>query len=370
MFATPRSAQQFLFLMTILFALSASPMASAQEPLTVGAAAEIYVPFPVENAVADGDRARVRSLEVTTQAKFDSLDPSLKGKLTVGADDLSGALIFNIREAYIVAADLGVQGLDLRIGKFFLPIGRLNQTRRSAWAFNSPPLAFARFFDPAGVADTGFDFNYRITSQIEIRTGLTNGYRFDSSIQNGGTRPMTPTHYLRPQIRFHIGENDLTTGLNYLARVSDTGEQMRLGGIDLQLAPTKLEATSWSAEAELYDREVAPSNLPLSEDAGGYLYIEKGLSPAFVSGLRFDHYQIRSLADATGNYRPNLILAVAPIVTYRGRDHLKLQASYTYLRETRAMNANRVEQLIEFRLITEFGDIPKFRNLSGDPSLL
>ncbi len=360
---------KFAVLWLVVFASLVTGKVSAQEKITAGAAAELYVPFPIENAIADGERTRIRSVEFTTQASFDTLSPALRGKLTIGADDVSGALVFNVREGFVLASDL-IPQLDLRAGKFFLPIGILNQTRRSAWAFSTAPFAFGRFFDPAGVADTGFEFVYHVSPKFRMTAGLTNGYRYDSSIQNGGTRPMTPTHFLRPEFVFELGSSNLKTGLNYLSRVSDVGDSLRVSGIDLRWAPLNASSTSWAAQAEYYDRAVAPNSLPLSEDIGGYAYVEKGVSEAFIAGARIDHYQIRSLTDANGNYRNNSIVTLTPILTYRGRDHLRLQGSYAYLKDTRSGNADRIEQLIELRLSTEFGDCPKARDLSADPSSL
>lgn len=340
----------------------------AQDLPSFGASAELHLPFPVENSTADAERARIRSVEITSNAKLDALTPALKGRLTLGANDLAGALVFNLREGFLVAENL-LPNLDLRIGKFFLPVGLLNQTRKSAWNFISSPYAFVRFFDDNAVADTGLDVVYHVSSPLKIRIGVTNGYRYDSSIQNGGSRPMTPTHFLRPQYDFTWSESRLAVGLNYLSRMSDAGDVTRLSGVDLSYGPTKDSRFDWSAQGELYDRGVTPAGLPVTEDIGGYGWVERGLGDLALGG-RIDYYQVRSLTDLSGAHRPNLILGLTPTATYRGRDHLLVQASYTYMSETRAGNADRSEQVIELRLVTDFGDMPKFRTPSVDPSWL
>ena len=351
-----------------LVTIGPASIAQAEAAVNYGASGELYVPFPVENGQSDAERSRIRTIELTSNAKLDELTPGLAARLTIGATDLSGNLVFNLREGFVQATDL-LPGLDVRAGKFFLPVGILNQTRKSAWAFVSSPTFFVRFFDDNGVADTGLDLNYRFGSQIAVRFGLTNGYRFDSATLNGGARPMTPTHFVRPKYSFTAGASKFEVGLNYLGRVSDTGESLKMSGVDFSFAPVTDDHESWSLQAELFDRAVNPPSLPLTEDVGGYAYLERGLNQ-FAAGARFDYYQIRSLTDASGAYRPNLNIALSPTVVYRGRDHLRLQGSYTYLRETRSGNSDRSEQIIELRLVTEFGNTPKFRTPLSDPSSL
>ena len=327
--------------------------------LTFGGEGELYVPIPIENSTLDGDRFRIRSVELTSHADLSQWMPKLSGKLTLGADDASGDLTFNIREAYVVATDL-LDGLDLRAGKFYLPVGILNQTRRSAWSMISAPRPITLFFTDLGVVDSGLDLFYH-SGEFAIRAGVTNGYRFDSSVNNGGTRPETPTHFARPEFSLQTGSSKLVLAADYLARVDDAGESLRIAGVDASLTPLDVTPTSWTAQIELYHRSQHPLNLAVVENIGGYAFAEKGLSEKFAAGLRFDYYQVPSLTDQTGSYRKNLILAVAPVFTYRSEGHMKFQAGYSYLRETRDGNAARAEQVFELRYVAEFGDIPKSR---------
>ncbi len=336
--------------------------------LVFGGEGELYVPIPVENSTLDGDRLRIRSVELTSQADLSQWTPSLMGKLTLGAEDVSGDLTFNIREAYFVSSDI-VNGLDLRVGKFYLPIGLLNQTRRSAWSLMSPPRPIALFLTDMGVVDTGADLYFHFRN-FAVRAGLTNGYRFDSSVTNGGARPETPTHFARPEISIASARSTLVFAADYLARVDDTGESLRLVGVDASLSPLDVSPLSWSAQFEFYHRYQHPLNLAIVENIGGYAFTEKGLSEKYAAGLRFDYYQIPSLTDQNGVYRQNLTLAIAPVLTYRGHDHMKLQAGYSYLRETRDGNTTRAEQVFELRYVAEFGDIPKFRTPIHDQSSL
>jgi hypothetical protein len=348
------------FLLVLLTSVLAAPFASAQtfaSSLHFGAEGEVYAPVPIENATPDGDRLRIRSVELTAQAALDDAAPGFSTKLTLGGDDSSGDLTFNLREGFVNA---NIGAFDVRVGKFYLPVGLLNQTRRSAWGMISAPRAISLFFTDNGVVDTGADIAYT-DGGFQVRAGVSNGYRFDSSITNTGTKPQTPTHFVRPSALFSLGESSLTLAADYLARVAFDGTSMRLAGLDVSWNPTTNDSWAWQGQLEAYHRFVQPAALALSEEIGGYLFAEKGLGASSLAGLRFDFYKMPSLKFANGDDRKNLTLALSPVYTYRGRDHLRVQLAYTYLRETRDGDATRAEQVFELRLVTEFGDIPKSR---------
>ena len=281
---------QFLLLTLTFFAASLSGPSRARaddfSSLSFGGEGELYVPVPLESATADGDRLRVRSVEVTTQSDFDDWFPGLDAKLTLGAEDDNGDLIFNVREGFLNVTDLGFKGFDLRAGKFYLPIGVLNQQRKSAWSFESAPQALQLFFTDKGIDDSGVDLSYH-SGHFQVHAGVTNGFRFDSSVSNNGTRPETPTHYFRPEVRAVWAEATLVVGGDYVARVDDQGETTRISGLDLNFQSSDDTLTAWQAQAEGYHRYQNPNNeLGLSEDIGGYVYGERGLGRKFIAGLR------------------------------------------------------------------------------------
>jgi hypothetical protein len=348
------------FIFGFLLLLPALAFADDFSRVRFGGEGELYLPVPIENAIPDGDRLRIRSVELTAQSSFDDLAPGLFAKLTLGGEDTSGDLTLNIREGFI---GLSSGGFTARAGKFFLPVGILNQTRRSAWEIISAPRPIALFFAEAGVVDTGVDLAYA-NDTFEMRAGVTNGYRYDSAVLNTGTKPMTPTHFARPSFTFHSGNSRIAIAADYVGRVSDDGTSMRVAGVDAALMPTAADLWAWQGQLEAYHRYVKPTSIALSEELGGYLLVEKGLGASSLLGLRFDAYKIPSLKFASGDERKNMTLAVSPVYTYRARDHVKMQLAYTYLKETRDGDTARAEQSFEFRVVTEFGDIPKFRTPS------
>lgn len=340
-------------LLALVFVV-ASVTARAQD-FTAGGEGELYLQLPMVNATTDSERMEVRSVELTGQASLDDLH----AKLTVGADDNAGDFTFNVREAYAY----GFFGpVTVRAGRYYLPIGLLNQQRRSAWPFVSAPTYHTLMFGPLGVVDTGLDLAWRAGSLFELRVGATNGYRFDADVTSTGDRPVTPTNYVRPEFHFDVGDNDLNIAADYLGRVDSEGEVLRLIGADIGFAPKTPGEWDWSGQAEFFDRYQNPQQgLQTVEDWGAYVFASKGLGREWLSGLRLDLYKIPSLVDEQGNARKNLSVGLTPMITYRGHKNLLAEISYTLQRDTKDGDSTRYEQLIELRATFELGDLPVWR---------
>ncbi len=345
----------------LLILLTSLPSISQQ--VRVGGQGELYFPVPLQNSLPDGDRLRIRSVEVTGQSDFGETTLPLYAKVTVGGDDTSGDLTLNLREGYL-SAQTGP--LALRAGKFYLPIGLLNQTRRSAWPMISAPRAISLFFTETGVVDTGGDLTFS-NGGLQIRAGATNGYRFDSAVSNTGLKPLTPTHFARPSYTFSTASSRISVAGDYLARVADDGTAMRLAGLDAQFFSRERDPWAWEGQMEIYHRYLKPAQLAITEEFGGYLFMEKGLGDSSLAGLRADAYKNSSLRFANGDVRKNLTLALSPTYTYRAYEYFRAQVAYTVLSEARDGDATRTEQSLEFRIVSEFGDIPKFRTPSLRP---
>lgn len=371
--ATRFKLWNFILVATTLFSVSAWSQES--EPLRFGLEGEFYLPVPIQNATLDADRLRIQSLEITSLADFSEWVPNLSGKLTIGGEDTSGDLTLSVREGFVNATDILAKGFDVRVGKFFLPIGVLNQTRRSAWPFLSAPRPLTVFLAPGGVVDQGVDVGY-VSGAFSIRAGVTNGFRFDSGIQASGVRPLTPTHFLRPEISLPIDTHIFALAGNYLARVDSNGDTLRLAGVDFQLIPKDCAQSAcdqaWSAMGEFYHRFTNPSSqgLPITEQIGGYAFLKRQFTALYAMGLRGDFYQIPTLTNQSGTNRKNSLYALAPVLTYEIRNHFRIDAGYTALMEAREGDTTRYEQTFEFRLVTEWGEIPKFRSPTRDRSWL
>lgn len=345
-----------------------TPLQSAAQNLSFGGALEILVVAPIQNGNPDSDRARVRTFELTGQTLFDALPNGVATKVTLGGFDNAGDLEIGLREGF---AQTSISKFDIRVGKYFLPIGLFNQTRHSAWITPSAPRVITRFFGNDGIVDTGLDLVWHAAPIFRLRGGVMNGYTYGPGLTSAGIKPRTPTHYLRPTFDFAVSNDRVVTiSGNYVGRMDDEGTFTKISGADFTLLPRLEEKRSWFMQGELFNRELKKSGFAAETNLGGTIYYEKGLTNTFAAGLRADAISITSLKRVDGSKWSNLDWALAPVVSFYAGNEFKFQAAYTYLKENRSGDSARTEQTLEFRLVTELGRISKVRGLPGDRSSL
>ena len=95
-----------------------------------------------------GERFAVREVEVALQA---AVDPYFRGDIFLGLSDLEKVAI---EQAYLTATSLP-WGLEVRLGRFLLPVGKQNTTHRHDLHTVDYPYALQRFFGDEGLKGTG-----------------------------------------------------------------------------------------------------------------------------------------------------------------------------------------------------------------------
>jgi len=95
-----------------------------------------------------GERVAIREVELALQA---AVDPYFRGDLFLGISDLEG---IGIEQAYLTATSLP-WGLEVRLGRFLMPVGKQNTTHRHDLHAIEYPYALQRFFGPEGLKGTG-----------------------------------------------------------------------------------------------------------------------------------------------------------------------------------------------------------------------
>jgi hypothetical protein len=95
-----------------------------------------------------GERFLVREVEVALQA---AVDPYFRGDVFLGFSDEEGAAI---EQAYLTATALP-WGLEGRVGRFLMPVGKLNTTHRHDLHTIEAPYVLQRFLGPEGLKGTG-----------------------------------------------------------------------------------------------------------------------------------------------------------------------------------------------------------------------
>ena len=95
-----------------------------------------------------GERFGIREVEVAIQA---AVDPYFRGDIFLGVSDLEK---ISIEQAYLTATSLPF-GLEARLGRFLMPVGKQNTTHRHDLHTIEYPYAMQRFFGEEGLKGTG-----------------------------------------------------------------------------------------------------------------------------------------------------------------------------------------------------------------------
>lgn len=365
-----------LFFASIIFSVffvfaSYSPAAHAQgqasslDGLKVFSAVDLVGDIGFENPTKDTGRLRVRGFELAT---FGPVDPLFDALVSIAGHDEGGMTELELHEAYVSSSQLLSplnSGLLIKLGQFFLGVGRLNRFHSHEWPFTSAPKSHARFFAEEAAIDTGIELEKTLDLgseewSMDVTTGLTNGWNYGHS-HTGGRRPLSGTHYIRTAFfRDYQDGRGLMLGLNYLGRTDADSVQTRLAGVDVVFKSRLGKVLRSSFQMEAYHRIQSSKYLAHTEEAGGYFNYERSVSETgeWSLGARVDAFTNLSLTFAAGEARPNLDYAVLPYLTYRATEFSTLRGSYFYGVETRQGDEARVEQRVDLQLVVLFGAHP------------
>lgn len=103
---------------------------------------------PKGSTQESGNRFDVREVELAVQAV---VDPYFRGDVFLGISDLEG---ISIEQAYLTTTSLPHQ-LELRLGRYLMPVGKQNTTHRHDLHTVEYPYVIQRFFGPEGLKGTG-----------------------------------------------------------------------------------------------------------------------------------------------------------------------------------------------------------------------
>jgi len=95
-----------------------------------------------------GERFAIREVEVAIQA---AVDPYFRGDIFLGISDLEK---ISIEQAYLTATSLP-WGLEVRLGRYLMPVGKQNTTHRHDLHTVDYPYVIQRFFGEEGLKGTG-----------------------------------------------------------------------------------------------------------------------------------------------------------------------------------------------------------------------
>jgi hypothetical protein len=104
---------------------------------------------PEGSTQEDGSRLGVREVEVAFQA---AVDPYFRGDVFIGFNDVEGV---GVEQAFLTASSLPF-GLELKLGRFLMPVGKQNSTHRHDLHTVDYPYINKRFLGEEGLKGTGF----------------------------------------------------------------------------------------------------------------------------------------------------------------------------------------------------------------------
>jgi hypothetical protein len=102
---------------------------------------------PEASTQEDGSRFGIREIEIALQA---AVDPYFRGDVFLGFSDAEGV---HIEQAFMTTT--AIRGLELRLGRFLMPVGKQNTTHRHDLHTVEYPWVIQRFLGEEGLKGTG-----------------------------------------------------------------------------------------------------------------------------------------------------------------------------------------------------------------------
>ncbi len=232
-------------------------------------------------------------------ALYSKIDQNWSGSMSlVYAQEANGEVATELHEALIQSSNI-FPGHTLKIGQFFLGIGKLNRIHRHEWSFTTAPLFFDTYFGEEGALDTGVEYTHRIgTSQnLQLTLGVMKGSEFahshahDEEEEEEVSNAQWPTHYLRLG-----GFNEFSTtsgleyGLNHIVRKDAEKTAWHYTGADFTFKKREGKVLDWLVQAEYWSRLYKEEGEEEMDDNGAYLLVEKGFNQHHSVGLLYSLY--------------------------------------------------------------------------------
>jgi hypothetical protein len=244
-------------------------------------------------------------------ALYSEIDHNWKGSMSfVYAKDANEEMTTEIHEAFVQSSNV-FMGDTLKIGQFFLGVGKLNRTHRHEWSFTTSPFFFSEYFGSEGVMDTGAEYTHRLgTGQnLQITAGLTKGNEFvhehghdEEAAEEEKSNAQWPTHYLRVG-----GFNEIATttgleyGVNYLGRKDAEKVTWYYTGADFTFKKRVGKYIDWKVQGEYWVRTYKENKEDEQSDDGAYILIEKGLDQHHSFGLLYGIYNAADKHEEEGH---------------------------------------------------------------------
>lgn len=331
-------------------------LAHENEGVKTSIAVDMVAAFKASKASTAKDRLDLREAEVLFEAPIDHL---FDGRLSIAAHQDDGTALFEIHEAYIQSTRL-IPRSRLRVGQFFLGLGRLNSLHRHEWPMVFAPKVHEQFFGEEGGFDSGVEYSYLtpLPFFLEVSAGVTNGWTFGHS-HSEGEKPRQPTHYGRVVTYMGLpSDGGAQIGINYLSRKAAAGEKINLFGGDVVAKWRQAGVLKVMMQGEAWHRSIEPEEGREEKTAGAYFFPALALSPTVQLGCVFDYYTILTLEDATGTKVTNYETGIVPTLTYKASEFSTFRIAYDWSLTKRDDEPDVIEQSILTQITFMMGAHP------------
>jgi len=282
----------------------------------------------VRSKVVSPREVEVRGVEVFFLAP---VDPLFDAAVGIAAHPENGVSLFELHEATLSSSKL-IPHTQLRMGKGFLYIGKLNRIHQHDWPFIDSPEVQRSFFDDEGVNDLLLEVtvNTPTSMPFEATAGVAKGWVYGHA-HNEGKRPQVPTHYSRVQTFFDLPLGGaLQVAGNYLGRTASDSVQTQLFGVDLTAKWREGRRVPLLLQGEVWLRRVKAPQVDREDALGMYLFPQMNLLDSLDFGIRFDQFSVLTTEDALGESIDISSYIFVPTLTYKPSEFSTFRIAYAW----------------------------------------
>lgn len=319
--------------------------------LEIGLAGDMLYAQGLNSTSSADEKLRLRGAELML---YGPVDHAWDGRLSIAAHDEAGQTNFQVHELFVENNHL-LPFTSLKIGQYFLGIGRLNRFHQHDWPFTTAPKVHRDFLASEGVFDAGVETNtlFPTSLYLKLTLGLTSGYRY-GHVHSAGTKPKTPTHYMRLNTFFPMrAASGVEWGASYLGRTNSQNEQTQLLGMDLTAKWRQGKVLRWMLMSEGWYRETSFVTSDRQKEVGMYGLVHYGYSQLSSLGLRLDGFKNLTQKNLLGRELNNITWGATALGTYKTSEFFttRLSASHEFTRVEGSTDAKDTRLELQFVFI-------------------
>lgn len=300
------------------------------------------------DTVGQWDRYKPRKTENrydVREAEFGfagAIDQWARGSLLVAAHNEDGKYFFEVHEAFIMFPFIS-KYINLKAGRMFLDVGRLNRIHRHDWSFTNAPIVHLNLMDKEAIQDTGAEVSFllpwtNLTQELVI--GVMNGRIWGHAHSDGQTKN-NPLGYAHLKNFYYFGNNWGTqfgfTALRFEPDKDSKQERLQYG-FDAVVRWNRANLRSFLLMTEVWYRETRTDDeldlttfqtvkTPMDTKVGFYIFAEYQFHQLWAVGYRYDFFKDPNLRDKNGYLAPNGIDANTLQITLRPSEFSYIRAS-------------------------------------------